>query len=111
MQADHSAVLSARAISLEKALRREKVLAEVLRIISRSQGDFDAVMSAITGPALGLCKAEFGTLLEHPGQGAILGPPCQGHPQTVQGMIGHSGCLCGRPARKSWPAPLKPWLR
>ena len=57
MQTDHAAVISELALSLEESLRREQALAEVLRIISGSRGDIDAVMSAILGFALELCEA------------------------------------------------------
>ncbi len=62
---DHAAVIAELALGLEEALSREKALAAVLRIISRSRGDLEAVMAAILGHALELCDAEFGILFEH----------------------------------------------
>jgi len=50
---------------MEEAISREKALSEVLRIISASQGDLDAVMQEILAYALDLCDAEFGVMFEH----------------------------------------------
>lgn len=63
--ADHAAVIAELALGLEEALSREKALAAILQIISRSAGDLDTVMAAILGHALELCDAEFGILFEH----------------------------------------------
>jgi len=65
---DQAGVISELALSLEDSIRREKVLSEVLNIISRSGGDIDAVMEAILGYALELCDAEFGTLFDYHGE-------------------------------------------
>ncbi|MCU4652728.1 LuxR C-terminal-related transcriptional regulator [Roseibacterium sp. SDUM158016] len=81
---DHAAVISELALSLEESLRREQVFAEVLRIISRSRGDIDAVMSAILGFALELCEAEFGILFEHHGGGRFAASHCLGIPQRFR---------------------------
>ena len=62
---DHAAVIAELALGLEEALSREKALAAILGIISRSRGDLEAVMAAILGHALELCDAEFGILFEH----------------------------------------------
>jgi DNA-binding CsgD family transcriptional regulator len=68
-QVDHCAVISELALSLEEAIARERALSEVLRIISRSGGDIEAVMASILGFALELCEAEFGVLMPHHGDG------------------------------------------
>ena len=60
VQTDHAAVISELALSLEEAISREKAVSAVLRIISGSGGDIDAVMPSILGNALELCDAEFG---------------------------------------------------
>ncbi|WP_413717555.1 hypothetical protein [Silicimonas sp. MF1-12-2] len=80
MQADHSAVISERTISLEKALRREKALAEVPRIISRSQGDIDAVLTALRSASLSPSHAPFETPRTY---GALS------HRGEVRGVLGH----------------------
>ena len=61
-QSEMAAVVSELALSLEEAISREKALSEVLRIISASQGDLEAVMPLILNYALELCDAEFGIL-------------------------------------------------
>lgn len=80
METDYPAIISELALCLEESLRREQALAEVLRIISGSRGDIDAVMSAILGFALELCEAEFGILFEHHGQGRFATSHTRGIP-------------------------------
>ena len=80
MQADHSAVISARAISLEKALHRDKALAEVPRIIRRSQGDIDAVLTALRSASLSPSHAPFETPRTY---GALS------HRGEARGVLGH----------------------
>ncbi len=64
-QDDQTALISELALSLEEAISRERALSEVLRIISRSDGQIDDVIAAVLGYALELCDAEFGILLEY----------------------------------------------
>lgn len=61
-ETDQAAIISELALSLEEALNRERVLGEVLRIISRSEGRIDEVIEELLGYALELCDAEFGML-------------------------------------------------
>ena len=97
MRTDHAAVISELALSLEEALRREKALAEVLRIISRSRGDIDAVMSAILGFALDLCEAEFGILFEHHGQGRYQASHARGIPKPFRDWLESRGVFAAGP--------------
>ena len=106
MLTDHAAVISDLALSLEESLRREQALAEVLRIISRSRGDIDAVMSSILGFALDLCEAEFGILFDY--RGEVRGQSHTGHPCAVQGLARHARHLHGQPAHWSRPTGDKP---
>ena len=62
---EKAALISELALSLEEAVRRERVLGEVLRIISRANGQLDEVIAAVLGYALELCDAEFGILFEY----------------------------------------------
>lgn len=91
VQTDHAAVISELALSLEEAIRREQALAEVLRIISRSRGDIDAVMSAILGFALDLCEAEFGILLDHHGDGRFAFSHARGIPAPFRDWFAAQG--------------------
>jgi DNA-binding CsgD family transcriptional regulator/GAF domain-containing protein len=91
MQTDHAAVISELALSLEEALRREQALAEVLRIISGSRGDVDAVMPAILGFALDLCEAEFGILFEYHGKGRYAANHTLGIPAPFQDWLDAQG--------------------
>jgi DNA-binding CsgD family transcriptional regulator/transcriptional regulator with GAF, ATPase, and Fis domain len=91
VQTDHAAVISELALSLEEALRREQALAEVLRIISRSEGEIDAVMSAILGFALDLCEAEFGILFAYHGAGRFDARHTRGIPKRFRDWLEGQG--------------------
>lgn len=64
-QSEMTSVISELALSLEEAISREKALSEVLRIISTTKGDLDAVLPSILSYALELCDAEFGVMFEY----------------------------------------------
>jgi DNA-binding CsgD family transcriptional regulator/GAF domain-containing protein len=97
MHIDHAAIISDLALSLEESLRREQALAEVLRIISGSQGDIDAVMSAILGFALELCEAEFGILFEHHGQARYAASHSRGIPKPFRDWLDSQGVFAASP--------------
>lgn len=84
---DHAAVISELALSLEEAIGRERALSEVLRIISRSRGDTEAVMAAILGHALELCDAEFGILFEYHGDRQFSARFTRGIPQSFRSWL------------------------
>ncbi len=84
---DHAAVISELALSLEEAIGRERALSEVLRIISRSRGDTEAVMAAILGHALELCDAEFGILFEYHGDRQFSARFTRGIPQSFRNWL------------------------
>lgn len=92
-QTDHAAVISELALSLEEALRRERTIAEVLKIISRSHGDIDAVMAAILGFALELCEAEFGVLFEHHGNNQFSASFYRGIPSAFRDWFDEQGAF------------------
>jgi len=62
---EQKALISELALSLEDALRRERAIGEVLRIISRARGDLQEVIAAVLDHALELCDAEFGILFDY----------------------------------------------
>ncbi len=90
-QTDHGAVISELALSLEEAIGRERALSEVLRIISRSRGDTEAVMAAILGHALELCDAEFGILFEYHGDRRFSARFTRGIPQGFRDWLDRQG--------------------
>lgn len=64
-QDDQAALVSELALSLEEAISRERALSEVLKIISRSEGEIDDVIASVLDYALELCDAEFGIVFEY----------------------------------------------
>ncbi len=64
-QIDQAAVISELALRLEEGISREKALSAVLRIISSSNGNLDAVIPSILGYAVELCHADSGILMEY----------------------------------------------
>lgn len=84
---DQAALISELALSLEEAISRERALSEVLRIISRSDGEINDVIAAVLGYALELCDAEFGILMEYKA---------------------HSGCRATH--FREIPQPFRDWL-
>ncbi|MCE8525612.1 GAF domain-containing protein [Ruegeria pomeroyi] len=59
------------ALELDDAIRRERTLTRVLRIISQSSANLNDVIDEVLGQALEICEAEFGILLEHHGDFAF----------------------------------------
>ena len=55
------------ALELDEAMRRERTMTRVLRIINESSGNLDEVIDEVLDQALEICEAEFGILMEHHG--------------------------------------------
>ena len=55
------------ALELDEAVRRERALSRVLRIISESDTSIDDVIDGVLDHALEICEAEFGILMAHHG--------------------------------------------
>lgn len=55
------------ALELDEAMRRERIFARVLRIISQQGDNLDGVVDAVLDHALEICEAEFGILFEYQG--------------------------------------------
>lgn len=60
-------LIAALSLELDEAMRRERVLAHVLRIISQQGHSLDAVIDAVLDHALEICEAEFGILFDYHG--------------------------------------------
>ena len=59
------------ALELDEAMRREKMMARVLRIISQKGAQLGDVLDEVLDQALEICEAEFGILMEHQGDCAF----------------------------------------
>ena len=90
---DFAAVISELALSLEEALARERAMAEVLRIISRSRGETEAVVSSILGHALELCEAEFGILFDYHGHNRFDATHDRGIPDAFHDWLKAQGAF------------------
>jgi DNA-binding CsgD family transcriptional regulator/tetratricopeptide (TPR) repeat protein len=64
---DNATLVAELALELDDAMRRERMLAKVLRIISQQGHSPDAVIDAVLEHALEICEAEFGILFEYHG--------------------------------------------
>ncbi len=64
---DQAGLTADLALELDEAMRRERTMTRVLRIISQSSGDLDEVIDEVLEQALEICEAEFGILMEHHG--------------------------------------------
>lgn len=64
---DAAALTADLALELDDAMRRERMMARVLRLVSRRDADLDAVIDEVIDQALDICEAEFGILFEHHG--------------------------------------------
>jgi len=90
---DTAALVSELALSLEESVSRERALGEVLRIISRSDGDVDKVIAAVLGYALELCDAEFGLLLEYSSQDGFRARYSRGIPAPFAHWFADQGAF------------------
>ncbi len=64
---ESAALVAELALELDEAVRRERILAQVLRIISQQGDRLDAVIDAVLNHALEICEAEFGILFDYHG--------------------------------------------
>jgi DNA-binding CsgD family transcriptional regulator/transcriptional regulator with GAF, ATPase, and Fis domain len=64
---DKDDLIAELALELDEAMRRERVLARVLRIISQQGHSLEGVIDAVLDHALEICEAEFGILFEYRG--------------------------------------------
>lgn len=65
--AESAALVAELALELDEAMRRERVLAKVLSIISQQGDRLDAVIDSVLDHALEICEAEFGVLFAYHG--------------------------------------------
>jgi DNA-binding CsgD family transcriptional regulator/GAF domain-containing protein len=88
---ERAALISELALSLEEAIGRERALGEVLRIISRSNGQVEAVIASVLGYALELCDAEFGILFEYNDRSGYRAAYTRGIPSTFSEWLSEQG--------------------
>jgi DNA-binding CsgD family transcriptional regulator len=90
-QTEQAGVISELALSLEEAISRERALAEILRIISGSEGKIDEVIASLLGYALELCDAEFGILIEYDPQKGFRATYTRGIPLAFEEWFAEQG--------------------
>jgi len=64
---DTATLVADLALELDEAIRRERGLAKILKIISKQEGQLEPVIDAVLDHALEICEAEFGILMEFHG--------------------------------------------
>ena len=92
-QGDQAAVISELTLNLEEAIRRERAMGEVLRIISGSNGDLEKVIKAVLGYALELCDAEFGILFEYTAKSGYQAKYTKGIPPAFEDWLATQGAF------------------
>lgn len=90
---DPAALISELALSLEESISRERALGEVLRIISRSNGEIREVIAAVLGHALELCDAQFGILFEYSPRTGFKLTYSRGIPQAFNDWLTRQGAF------------------
>ena len=90
---EQAALISELALSLEEAIRRERALGEVLRIISGSNGAVDKVIAAVLDYALDLCDAEFGILFEYTPSEGYRAAYSEGIPNAFRDWLSDQGAF------------------
>lgn len=88
---ERDALISELALSLEEAIGRERALGEVLRIISRSQGQLAEVIASVLDYALELCDAEFGILFEYSDRAGYKAAYTRGIPAAFEDWLADQG--------------------
>jgi DNA-binding CsgD family transcriptional regulator/transcriptional regulator with GAF, ATPase, and Fis domain len=79
------------ALELDETHRREKALATVLAIISRSRGRIETVIASVLDYALDLCEAEFGILFEFEADGRFRATHSRGIPAPFEEWLTEQG--------------------
>lgn len=88
---ERESLISELALSLEEAISRERALGEVLRIISRSQGQLADVIASVLDHALELCDAEFGILFEYSDRKGYTAAYSKGIPPSFADWLTEQG--------------------
>ena len=88
-----AAIVSELALSLEEAISREKVHAEVMRIIGAVRGDLNRVRPPILTYGLELCDTEFGILLEYRKNGQFMANHSVGIPFSFKTWLDEQGAF------------------
>ena len=65
---DAATLVADLALELDEAVRRERGLAKILKIISKQEDRLEQVIDAVLEHALEICEAEFGILFEFQGE-------------------------------------------
>eukprot|EP00752_Nemacystus_decipiens_P019259 g17315.t1 len=88
---DSASIIAELSRNLEESIRRERAVAEVLAIISRTDGDVDRVIAAVLRHALELCDAQFGILFQHRSTFSYEAEFMYGIPQAFRDWLQEQG--------------------
>ncbi|MEM7744620.1 MAG: GAF domain-containing protein [Pseudomonadota bacterium] len=85
------------ALELDEAVRRERSLAKVLRIISDQEGELGGVLDAVLDHALEICEAEFGVVFEYCGDLRFRELRARNIPPAFAGWLAEQGVFAVEP--------------
>ncbi len=85
------------ALELDEAVRRERSLAKVLRIISDQEGELGGVLDAVLDHALEICEAEFGVVFEYCGDFRFRELRARNIPTAFAGWLAEQGIFAVEP--------------
>ena len=88
---ENATLVAEMALELDEAHRREKALATVLAIISRSRGRLETVIASVHDYALDLCEAEFGILFEFDADRRFQATHSRGIPAPFEEWLAEQG--------------------
>ncbi len=88
---DNEGLTADLALELDDAMRRERMMADVLRLINRRDTSLDEVIDALLDHALEICESQFGTLFEYHGDLTISEMRSRGIPDAFAEWIKKHG--------------------
>ena len=100
---DATTLVADLALELDEAVRRERGLAKILKIISRQEDQLEPVIDAVLDHALEICEAEFGILFEFHGDMRFAELQSRNISPALAGWLKQQGVFPGRSGHRARP--------